>query len=58
MSDPGKSGEWAGDVTAYVYDARNGLVDVVLPDAKSDSCEHEEKKRVFRLTEPDGRVTE
>ena len=32
-------------VTTYVYDARNGLVDIMVPGAKNDSCEHDEKKR-------------
>jgi len=58
MSDSGKYDHWSGDITTFTYDANDELIDVSLPCPPIASCEHDEKKRVFRITDPGGRVTE
>ncbi len=45
-------------VTTFVYDAEGKLVAVEAPTPPGTSWEHDEAKRVFRVTEPGGKVTE
>ena len=57
MSDTGDERPRSGVVMTYVYDARSiGLGRGADPAGLV--CEHDEAKRVFRVTEPDGKVTE
>jgi hypothetical protein len=58
MSDTGDDRPRSGVVVTYVYDAIGQLVSVEGPTPPGSSCEHDEAKRVFRVSEPNGKVTE
>src|SRR3954469_505432 len=58
MGESAGFGRRCGNITAYMYDADVKLVPVSEPGPAGSSCEHDEGKRVFRLTEPDGKATE
>jgi hypothetical protein len=58
MSDLGGYPHWDGGITTYTYDAGGGLVSISQSGAPPSSCERDEKKRVFRITGPDGQKTE
>ena len=50
--------DWSGTVTTFTYDPEGRLMSVEAPTPPGTSCEHDEAKRVFRITSPDGKVTE
>ena len=45
-------------VTTFTYDPGGRLVSVEAPTPSGSSWEHDEPKRVFRVTSPEGKVTE
>jgi len=57
MSDLGGFPHWHGGITTYTYDA-DDVGSIPQPAAPPCSSEHDEKKRVFRITAPDGQTTE
>ena len=52
MSDVSQAGGGAGQVTKYVYDENNELVDIVETGARMDTCEHDEKNASFGSRSP------
>ncbi|MGC8642676.1 MAG: hypothetical protein ACP5XB_22690 [Isosphaeraceae bacterium] len=58
MSEARRSPHWSGEITTYTYDPEARLVSVEAPTPPGSSWEHDEAKRVFRVTEPDGKVIE
>ena len=58
MSDKQRGPEPSRLVTTYQYDPEGRLVSVEAPTPPGTKWEHDEAKRVFRLTDPDGKVTE
>lgn len=58
MSDARRRPDWSGEVTTYTYDPEGQLVSVEASTPPGSSWEHDEAKRVFRVTEPDGKVIE
>jgi hypothetical protein len=59
MSDLGRYPHWDGGITTYTYDAgKLNSFSGSQPVAPPCSCERDEKKRVFRITAPDGQTTE
>ena len=58
MGESAGFGRWSENVTTFTYDANDKLVSISEPSPAGSTCEHDEKKRVFRITEPDGKTTE
>jgi len=56
MSDTGGYRHWSGGITTYTYDVSGELLSVSHPSPPGSSCEHDEKKRVFRMAAPDGQT--
>jgi len=57
MSDMDSDPRWHSDIASYVYNAHDPGT-IPQPAGPPCSCEHDEKKHVFRITGPDGRTTE
>ena len=58
MSEAHDNPFWPSEITTYTYDPEGRLVSVEAPTPPGSSWEHDEAKRVFRVTEPDGKVIE
>ena len=56
MSEARRYPRWSGEVTTYTYNPEGRLVSVEASTPPGSSWEHDEAKRVFRVTEPDGKV--
>ena len=48
----------SGEITTFTYDLKGQLLSVEAPTPPGSSWEHDEAKRVFRVAEPDGKVSE
>jgi YD repeat-containing protein len=58
MTDQHPEPEPSFSVTTFQYDPEGRLVRVEAPAPPGSTWEHDEPKRVFRVTDPDGKVTE
>ena len=58
MSEKQRGPEPSRLVTTFQYDPEGRLVSVEAPTPPGSKWEHDEAKRLFRITEPDGKVTE
>jgi hypothetical protein len=58
MSDKGQYDHRPGYITTYTYDASGEMIALSQPSPPPSKCEHDEKKRVFRITGPGGTTTE
>jgi hypothetical protein len=58
MSDKGQYDDWSGYITTFVYDASGERTAGSQSSPPRSLCEHDEKRRVFRITEPGGTTTE
>ena len=58
MSQSGDSRARPTSVATFTYDASSRLISVEALTPQGSSCEHDSTKRVFRVTDPDGKVTE
>ncbi len=58
MSQGGDNRRWTGHVIRYEHDGGDKVVEIPRPGEQVRRCEHDETKRVFRITEHDGKVAE
>jgi hypothetical protein len=58
MSDAGNDRDPTGVTTTFHYDKEGKLAFVEAPTPPGSSFEHDEARRVFRLTTPDGKTAE
>ena len=56
MSDTQRGPEPSRLVTTFTYDPEGRLVSVEAPTPPGSKWEHDEAKRLFRITQPDGKT--
>ena len=58
MSEAERDPHFLGEITTFTYDPEGNLISVEAPTPPGSKWEHDEAKRLFRITQPDGMVIE
>ena len=58
MSEAERDPHFLGEITTFTYDPEGNLISVEAPAPPGSKWEHDEAKRLFRITQPDGKVIE
>ena len=58
MSEAERDPHFLGEITTFTYDPEGNLISVEAPTPPGSKWEHDEAKRLFRITQPDGNIVE
>ena len=58
MSEAERDPHFLGEITTFTYDPEGNLISVEAPTPPGSKWEHDEAKRLFRITQPDGKIVE